>query len=62
VEVAFKTSARNVLDDLKGFSGVSEVNKQGDKFRLYTDNSPGVLTEVWDYSRRTVLFSEISIT
>ncbi len=55
VEVAFETSGQNVLDDLKGFSGVSEVSKQGDKFRLYTDNPPGVLTEVWDYSRNNGL-------
>lgn len=55
VEVAFETSGRNILDDLKGFSGVSEVSKQGDKFRLYTDNPSGVLTEVWDYSRNNGL-------
>lgn len=49
VEVAFEGATRNVGVDLKGLSGVSEVVKQGDKFRLYTDDPSGVLAELWDY-------------
>ena len=50
VEIAFETTNRNALDDFKGFSGVSEARKQGDKFRLYTDSPPSVLAEVWNYT------------
>lgn len=51
VEVAFEAAKQNVLADLKDFSGVNEVSKQGDKFRLYTDNPPSVLATLWDYAK-----------
>ena len=51
VEIAFEAVNRSALQDLKALSGVSEVDKQGDKFRLYTDNPPSVLAEVWDYAK-----------
>jgi ABC-2 type transport system ATP-binding protein len=51
VEIAFEAVNRSALQDLKALSGVSEVDKQGDKFRLYTDNPPGVLAAVWDYAK-----------
>jgi ABC-2 type transport system ATP-binding protein len=50
VEVSFETPTRKVLDDLKRLADVKEVQKQGDKFRLYTDDPPNVLSEVWDYA------------
>jgi ABC-2 type transport system ATP-binding protein len=51
VEIAFETFARTVYDDLKGLPSVSDVHKQGDKFRLYTDNPPSVLADVWEYTK-----------
>jgi ABC-2 type transport system ATP-binding protein len=51
VEVAFERSDTIVLNDLKGFQEVNEVIKQGDKFRLYTNNPSSILSEVWDYSK-----------
>ncbi len=50
VEVAFDTPPRTAVDDLTGIASVSEVRKQGDKFRLYTDNPPRVLAAVWGYA------------
>lgn len=50
VEISFGATTRNILDDLKRLSGVDEIRKQGDKFRLYTDDPPSVLSEVWDYA------------
>jgi len=50
VEVSFGATTRDILDGLKRLPGVEEARKQGDKFRLYTDDPPGVLSEVWDYS------------
>ena len=49
VEIAFETANPSALNDLKALPDVSEVTKQGDKFRLYTDNPPSVLAAVWDY-------------
>lgn len=50
VEVSFGATTRDTLDELKRLPGVEEARKQGDKFRLYTDDPPGVLSEVWDYA------------
>jgi len=50
VEVAFDTPPRTTVDDLTAIADVSEVRKQGDKFRLYTDNPPRVLAAVWAYA------------
>ncbi len=51
VEIAFETANPNVLNDLKVLSDVNEVTKQGDKFRLYTNDPPSVLAAVWDYAK-----------
>lgn len=55
VEIAFETATQSVLADLKDFSGVNEVSKQGDKFKLYTDDPSGVLATLWDYARANSL-------
>jgi ABC-2 type transport system ATP-binding protein len=49
VEVAFETPPQNPLKDLEKLPRVSEVVKVGDKFKLYTDDPPGVLTSTWKY-------------
>jgi ABC-2 type transport system ATP-binding protein len=50
VEISFETPSRRILDDLKRLAGVKEAQKHGDKYRLNTDDPPGVLSEVWDYA------------
>jgi len=45
VEVAFD-SAVPIQDDLHKLSGVSEVRKEGDKFRLFTEDPPAVIAGV----------------
>jgi ABC-2 type transport system ATP-binding protein len=50
IEVAFERAAQDVVDDLKGLSNVNEVVKQGDKFRLFTNDPAGVLAELWSYA------------
>ena len=49
VEVAFETPPENALKELEKLPRVSEAVKAGDKFRLYTDDPPGVLTSTWNY-------------
>jgi len=55
VEVSFETADRSILDGLRRFTGVNEASKQGDKFRLYTDDPPRVLSEVWEYAKKNEL-------
>jgi len=55
VEISYETITQNIFDDLKGLTGVEEVHKQGDKFRLYTNDPPGVLSEVWGYAETNKL-------
>ena len=50
VEVAFENALRNISEDLKGLPNVSEVAKQGNKYRLFTDDPSMVLVELWDYA------------
>jgi len=50
IEVAFETTPYPVQADLKGLAGVSEVVKQGDKYRLYTNDPPSVLAALWRYA------------
>jgi ABC-2 type transport system ATP-binding protein len=51
VEVAFETTPPNVLRDLGELPKVSEVVKEGDKFRLFTHEPPSVLTSTWNYAQ-----------
>ena len=50
IEVAFATAPVNALNDLKELPGSREVVKEGDKFRLFTDDPSSVLALVWKYS------------
>jgi len=50
IEVAFEKASQNVGDDLKSLSNVNEIVKQGDKYRLFTDDPPKVLAELWGYA------------
>ena len=51
VEVAFETAPPNVLNELKEFPNVSNVVKEGDKFRLITNAPSSVLTSMWNYTQ-----------
>jgi len=49
VEVAFDPTPPNIGPDLERVEGVNEVRKEGDKFRLYTNDPSNVLLNLWDY-------------
>jgi ABC-2 type transport system ATP-binding protein len=51
IEVSFENTAQNVFNDLKKITGVEEARKQGDKYRLFTDDVQGTLSEAWDYAK-----------
>ena len=51
IEVAFNTVSLVSVEDLAQISHVSEVRKQGDKFRLITEDPPGVIDGVMEYAR-----------
>jgi len=50
IEVAFDKATPTMSGDLNGLPKVSEVVKQGDKYRLFTDDPSRILAEVWDYA------------
>jgi len=51
VGVAFDKMQLVVVKDLEGIPSVNEVRKEGDKYRLYTEDPPMVLAGTWDYAR-----------
>jgi len=51
VEVAFAKTPADVLKDLEKLPNTREVVKEGDKFRLLTDDPSTVLASVWKYSQ-----------
>jgi ABC-2 type transport system ATP-binding protein len=51
IEVAFETAPPNALKDLEKLAEVSEVVKEGDKFRFFTRDPPTVLDSLWKYSQ-----------
>ena len=51
VEVAFDAVSPSRMDDLRTIAGVSEVRKEGDKFRLFTENPPQVIDAVMAYAK-----------
>src|SRR4030042_1056935 len=51
VEVAFAVTPADALKDLEKLPSTREVVKEGDKFRLFTDDSSKVLASVWAYSQ-----------
>ena len=55
VEVAFETTPLETLKDLMGLSSVSDVVKEGDKFRLVTSDPSTVLASIWNYAQSNSL-------
>jgi len=55
VEVAFAATPVNALKDFKELPNTREVVKEGDKFRLFTDDPSSVLASVWKYSQNNNL-------
>ena len=51
VEVAFSTISANREEDLRQLPGVSEVRKEGDKFRLYTRDPSVVIAAAMEYAQ-----------
>jgi ABC-2 type transport system ATP-binding protein len=51
IEVAFDPVSPVRIEDLLRVSHVSEVRKQGDKFRLITEDPPGVIDGIMKYAR-----------
>lgn len=51
VEVAFETITSGGLKDLMGLPSVSDVIKEGDKFRLFTHDPSGALASIWNYAQ-----------
>jgi ABC-2 type transport system ATP-binding protein len=49
VEVAFDSAPPDIGEGLERVGGVNEVRKEGDKFRLYTNDPSNVLLNLWDY-------------
>ena len=53
VEVAFDNSSADMLKAINGIGQVSEVRKEGDKFRLYTEDPSAVMAQLMEYSRKS---------
>jgi len=51
VEVAFESALPRRIDDLKLIPEVSEIRKEGDKFRLFTDNPSSVIPALTEYAK-----------
>lgn len=51
VEVAFSTVSGDREEDLRQLPGVSEVRKEGDKFRLYTRDPSVVIAAAMEYTQ-----------
>ena len=55
VEIAFEVTPQNALKDLEEFPQVSEVVKEGDKFKLFTRDPSSVLASIWNYAQNNNL-------
>jgi ABC-2 type transport system ATP-binding protein len=51
IEVAVDVSSPRRLEDLKQIQNVSEVRKEGDKFRLFTEDPSSVIPAIMDYAK-----------
>jgi ABC-2 type transport system ATP-binding protein len=51
VEVAFDSAVPHRMEDLKLMPKVSEVRKEGDKFRLFTEDPPAVIPAIMEYAK-----------
>jgi ABC-2 type transport system ATP-binding protein len=50
IEVAFESAAPRRREDLQQIPNVSEVRKEGDKFRLFTEDPSSVIAAVMEYA------------
>ena len=55
VEVAFEATPLEALKHLIALPKVSEVVKEGDKFKLFTDDPSSVYSSIWDYAQNNRL-------
>ncbi len=53
IEVAFDPAVPHRMDDLKLIPQVSEVRKEGDKFRLFTEDPASVIPALTEYARKS---------
>ncbi len=51
VEVSFDHASPDLLDVLKGMQQVSEVRKEGDKFRIITEDPPAVISSLMEQAK-----------
>jgi len=51
IEVAFDSAAAGCIEDLKQIPKVSEVRKEGDKFRLFTEDPSSVIAAIMEYAK-----------
>jgi len=51
VEVAFANPDPSLADRLRSIAGVSEVRKEGDKFRLFTEDPASVIAQVTELAK-----------
>jgi len=51
VEVAFEGLHPDAMKGLKELPKVSEIVKEGDKFKLFTDDPSSVLASIWNYAQ-----------
>lgn len=51
IEVAFDTINPHRMEDLKQIQKVSEVRKEGDKFRLFTEDPASVIPAIMEYAK-----------
>jgi ABC-2 type transport system ATP-binding protein len=51
VEVAFESTLPNISSELAELPGATQVSKDGDKFRLTTDDPPTVLSSLMNYAQ-----------
>jgi ABC-2 type transport system ATP-binding protein len=61
VEVSFDRSSADQLGELRLLPGVNDARKEGDKFKLYTEDPSVVIEEVMSYSQKRSI-RVISIT
>ncbi len=51
VEVSFYAAKEGLIKDLEAFPAVTKVMKYGDKYRIYTENPPEVLSALCEYAK-----------
>jgi ABC-2 type transport system ATP-binding protein len=61
IEVSFDRSSADQLGELRSLPGVNDARKEGDKYKLYTEDPSQVIEEVMSYSQKKSI-RVISIT